>query len=142
MGNHKGATFHTCWSAVHTIGHCLSLGARKPSRSLPKPVPATAWGQAGQRLPPEPGASSLGTKGYGACLGKFLLLSQMWFNIRPQTHSRNTTGRKGDLGLLRLALVPRAASPKQWPGAHQQILNCNLRFGKASCRVTCPWPCT
>lgn len=32
---HKGATFQTCWSSVHAIGHSLPLVVSKPSSSLP-----------------------------------------------------------------------------------------------------------
>lgn len=50
------------------------------------------------------------------CLGMFLLPSQIWFTIRPNT-AQTPLQEKVTWDCF-TALVPRAASLKQWPEAH------------------------
>lgn len=148
MGNRKGAMFHapTCsWASPLFWGIPLILG--HPSQAAPC---LTLYGHSlGTDRTAAPSGAKVraqwepSDKVFGDVLTTFpnVVHHQAQATLY-QLDSRNTTREKGDLRLLHLELVPRAASPKQWHKAHKQTLSHNLGFGKASCRVTCPWPCT
>lgn len=75
----------------------------------------------------------------------FLPSSQPWFTVRLLALRASRTagtcrGGKGDLGLLKLAPVPKERDMQQWPAVHVQTPTHNLGPGKASGSTTLPRP--
>lgn len=112
VGNHKGETFHTC---------CMELGIPFLSGCPSQAAPCLTlyWHSLGTDRTAAPSRAKLwvhwepSDKVFGDVLTPFPNV------VHHQAQdSRNTTGGKDDLGLLDLALVPRATSLKQWPEAH------------------------
>lgn len=110
VGNPKGETFHISCRC------CMQSGIHSPS--LGCPCLALYWPSLGTHrtaAPPEPTCQFTGNQAL-RCLGMFLLPSQIWFTIQPKT--AETPLQEKVTWDCFTALVPRAASLKQWPEAH------------------------